>query len=151
MSEKIFIGGRIRRLRNAHGLSQTEMSKKIEISTPYLNLIESNERPLSLSVLMKLHEKFEIDIKEFTKDDSPELASQLKRVFDDPINMDTPMTRREISNLVNNFPNAASALVNIFNRYGKLHEQLSMRKFNEGTMGITESPFESCGYNFLTK
>ena len=115
METKIFIGGRLRKLRNSHGLTQTELSQKINISTSYLNLIESNQRPLSLSVLMKLHDKFEIDIKEFTRDDSPETVSQLQRVFSDPINIDTPMTKREISNLVNNFPNAAESMVNLFN------------------------------------
>ncbi len=71
MSEKFFVGSRLRQLRTEHDLSQSRMSEIIEISNSYLNLLESNQRPLSISVLMKINEKFDIDIKEFTRDHSP--------------------------------------------------------------------------------
>ena len=117
MSYKFFIGAKLKRLRNVHGLTQAKMSKEIDISTSYLNLLESNQRPLSLTVLMKIHERFSIDISEFTKDDSFELVNDLRHVFSDPMNMDTPMTKREISDFAESFPNAAIALVNIFSRF----------------------------------
>mgnify|MGYP001453638295 FL=1 len=124
MSYKFFIGAKLKRLRHVHGLTQAKMSKEIDISTSYLNLLESNQRPLSLTVLMKIHERFSIDISEFTKDDSFELVNDLRHVFSDPMNMDTPMTKREISDFAKSFPNAAVALVSLFSRFEKIHEQL---------------------------
>ena len=112
------------------GLTQAKMSKEIDISTSYLNLLGSNQRPLSLTVLMKTHERFNIDISEFTRDDSFELVNDLRHVFSDPLNIDTPMTKREISDFAQSFPNAAVALVNIFSRFEK-SEQLSLKNFNE--------------------
>ena len=97
MSEKFFVGARLRRLRTEHGLSQSRMAEIIEISNSYLNLLESNQRPLSISVLMKINEKFDIDIKEFTRDHSPEITSQLSRVLSDPININTPMTLKLVT------------------------------------------------------
>ncbi len=45
---KIFAGPRIRRLRNARGLTQTAMAEGLGISPSYLNLIERNQRPLTV-------------------------------------------------------------------------------------------------------
>ena len=143
MSEKFFVGGKLKRVRKTLGLSQTQMSEEIGISASYLNLLESNQRPLSISVLMKINDRFDIDIKELTRDNSPEMTSQIKRVLSDPINIDTPMSSREINDFVNNFPNAAQSLINIFDRYGKIHEQLSKNKFNEKHKGLVGNPFET--------
>ena len=149
MSEKFFVGPRLKRLRTEHGLSQSRMSEKIEISNSYLNLLESNQRPLSISVLMKINEKFDIDITEFTRDHSPEIASQLFRVLSDPININTPMTRREINDLANSFPNAAQSMINMYDRFGKIHEQLSIKKFVEKHDGLGGNPFDVLAKVFL--
>ena len=149
MSEKFFVGARLRRLRTEHGLSQSRMAEKIDISSSYLNLLESNQRPLSISVLMKINEKFDIDITEFTRDHSPEIASQLFRVLSDPININTPMTRREINDLANSFPNAAQSMINMYDRFGKIHEQLSIKKFVEKHDGLGGNPFDVLANVFL--
>ncbi|ASU69335.1 helix-turn-helix domain-containing protein [Brucella abortus] len=39
---KIFVGPRIRRIRNERGLTQTAMAEALGISPSYLNLIERN-------------------------------------------------------------------------------------------------------------
>ena len=149
MSEKFFVGARLRRLRNEHSLSQSRMAEIIDISNSYLNLLESNQRPLSISVLMKINEKFDIDIKEFTRDHSPEITSRLSRVLSDPININTPMTQREITDLANAFPNAAQAMINMYDRFGKTHEQLSKQKFVEKNDGLGGNPFDVIANVFL--
>ena len=63
---------------------------------------------------MKIHERFSINISKFTKDDSFELVNDFRRVFSDPMNMDTPRTKREISDFAKSLPNAAIALVSLF-------------------------------------
>ncbi|MEC9464019.1 MAG: helix-turn-helix transcriptional regulator, partial [Pseudomonadota bacterium] len=45
---KIFAGPRVRRIRNGLGLTQTAMAEALEISPSYLNLIERNQRPLTV-------------------------------------------------------------------------------------------------------
>ncbi len=48
------IGGRVRRLRQERRLSQSQMAGELGISPSYLNLIESNQRPVTASVLLRL-------------------------------------------------------------------------------------------------
>ncbi len=51
---KIFAGPRVRRVRNGLGLTQTAMAEALSISPSYLNLIERNQRPLTVQLLLKL-------------------------------------------------------------------------------------------------
>jgi transcriptional regulator with XRE-family HTH domain len=52
--QKIFSGPRIRRIRNQKGLTQTAMAQQLGISPSYLNLIERNQRPLTVQLILKL-------------------------------------------------------------------------------------------------
>ena len=60
--QKVFAGPRIRRLRNSMGLTQTAMAKQIGVSPSYLNLIERNQRPLTVQILLKLGSEFDLDL-----------------------------------------------------------------------------------------
>ena len=54
MQEKIFVGHKLRRFRKTIGLSQTAMADALEISPSYLNLLEHNQRPLTVGLLLRL-------------------------------------------------------------------------------------------------
>ena len=59
--QKIFAGPRIRRIRNAKGLTQTAMAEGLGISPSYLNLIERNQRPLTVQLILKLASVYKVD------------------------------------------------------------------------------------------
>lgn len=61
---KIFAGPRVRRIRNGLGLTQTAMAEALEISPSYLNLIERNQRPLTVQLLLKLASVYKVDLDE---------------------------------------------------------------------------------------
>ena len=71
MQEKILVGHKLRRCRQSAGLSQTAMAEALDISPSYLNLLEHNQRPLTVALLLKLGNSFDIDMKSFAEDDSP--------------------------------------------------------------------------------
>ena len=52
--QKIFAGPRIRRIRIGKGLTQSAMAEGLGISPSYLNLIERNQRPLTVQLLLRL-------------------------------------------------------------------------------------------------
>ena len=54
METKIFVGRKLRSLRDLHGLTQSKMAQALNISPTYLNLLEHNNRHLTLNVLIKL-------------------------------------------------------------------------------------------------
>ncbi|MEO2039003.1 MAG: helix-turn-helix transcriptional regulator, partial [Martelella sp.] len=62
MESKIFAGPRLRRLRKQMELTQTAMAEALSISPSYLNLIERNQRPLTVQLLLKLAAVYDVDI-----------------------------------------------------------------------------------------
>ncbi len=110
---KIFAGARIRRLRNARGLTQTRMAGDLGVSVSYLNLIERDQRPLSASFLLKLAENYDLDIRSLTGGDDGGLVDELSKLFTDPrlIGIDVP--KSELRDLAARSPAIASALLRL--------------------------------------
>ena len=79
------IGGRLRRLSQERRLTQAQMARELGISASYLTLLESNQRPVTVRVLLRLVEKFHVDLKEFAADTDQRLSLELMEAFSDPI------------------------------------------------------------------
>ena len=56
------IGGKLRRLRQEQRLNQAQMATELGISPSYLNLLESNQRPVTVNILIRLAERFQVDL-----------------------------------------------------------------------------------------
>ena len=52
MERKAMLGHKVRRLRRENRLTQAQMAETLAISPSYLNLIESNQRPLTVPLLL---------------------------------------------------------------------------------------------------
>lgn len=63
------LGGKLRRLRQSQKLTQAQMAEALGLSASYLNLLEHNQRAVTVPVLLKLAQRFGIDIADFTADD----------------------------------------------------------------------------------
>uniref|UniRef100_UPI0035A063C6 helix-turn-helix domain-containing protein n=2 Tax=Comamonadaceae TaxID=80864 RepID=UPI0035A063C6 len=50
--KKTFMGVKLRKLRAEHGLSQIALAHALGLSPSYLNQLEQNQRPLTVSVLL---------------------------------------------------------------------------------------------------
>src|SRR4051812_43752886 len=85
MNDAVKLGGKVRVLRRRDGLSQVQLAERLGISSSYLNLIESNKRPLTAAVLIKLAHIFNVDLTTFASPDDSRLAADLSEAFVDPI------------------------------------------------------------------
>lgn len=81
---RVIPGGKLRRLRRGLGLTQVEMAGRLGLSPSYLNLIEHDQRPLTLKILLRLGEEFGIDLNAFAEDEEARLAAELAEAFADP-------------------------------------------------------------------
>ena len=107
MQEKILVGHKLRRFRKTIGLSQTAMADALEISPSYLNLLEHNQRPLTVGLLLRLGNSFDIDLKDFAEDDAASLSTGVSEIFADPLLADEQVPRREIQDMITAAPGAA--------------------------------------------
>lgn len=126
MQDKILVGHKLRRFRQSVSMSQTAMADALDISPSYLNLLEHNQRPLTVSLLLRLGNAFDIDLKEFAEDDSAALTTELGEVFADPVLANEPISRREIQDLVTAAPGAARSIANLFQAYRKVRAELEI-------------------------
>jgi len=83
--QKTFIGPRLRRMRGERGETQTGMAKALGISPAYVNLLESNQRSVSVQVLLKLFEAYGVDWRDIAEDESSTLLADLRAAVQDPL------------------------------------------------------------------
>ncbi|MEM8793169.1 MAG: short-chain fatty acyl-CoA regulator family protein [Pseudomonadota bacterium] len=83
--QKTFIGPHLRRLRLERGQTQAQMAGQLGISTSYVNLLEKNERSVSVPVLLKLFENYGVDWREIADEDDTTLLADLRATVQDPL------------------------------------------------------------------
>ena len=70
-NRNVIHGHKMRRLRRERGLTQAQMADALGISSSYMNLIENNHRAVTVPVLLKLVQGFDIDLHSFTEWPAP--------------------------------------------------------------------------------
>ena len=121
---KTFVGSRIRQLRGERGFSQAALAQMLEISPSYLNQIEHDVRPLTVSVLQRITEVFGVDATFFASEDDTRLVAELREVtMDRDVAIDVDLA--EVSDMVGSHPALARAMVNLHRRYRLTAAQLA--------------------------
>ncbi len=122
---KLFIGRKVRDLREANRLTQAAFAERIGISTSYLNQIENNQRPVSAAVLLALAETFRIDIADFSAGEGDRLLSALSEALSDPLFETFRPSLQELKLVAQNAPGFAHALIAAHQAYRRNSEQLA--------------------------
>src|SRR3546814_2684844 len=89
---RIFAGPAVRKLRREAGMTQAAMADALDISPSYLNLIESGQRPLTATVMVRLAERFDFDVAALGGEEVPGGSAGLRRRLADP-RLDRKSTR----------------------------------------------------------
>lgn len=111
------IGGKLRQLRRQRNLTQAELAKELDISASYLNLIEHNRRKITVALLLKLAQKFGLEISDLTDGDEVRLAGDLLEMFSAEIFGDLDITNQDIKELANSNPAMAKAVIHLHDGY----------------------------------
>ena len=114
---KIMIGHKLRKLRKDLSLSQAAMADELGISASYLNLLENNMRPVTVQLLFKLGQTYDIDLKDMAEDESAQITARMIEIFADPALREHSLTRRDIQQLAQSQPTAAQAITAIYDAY----------------------------------
>jgi predicted transcriptional regulator/DNA-binding XRE family transcriptional regulator len=122
--QKIFAGPRIRRIRKEKDLTQTAMAEAIGISPSYLNLIERNQRPLTVQLILKLASTFKIDLEDLQGEAGGSVAD-LREVFADPLLASELPGPEELIEVAEAAPNAAAAMVKLYRAYRESQDRLT--------------------------
>ena len=116
------LGGRIRRSRRQEGLSQAALAIELGISASYLNLIEHNRRNLTVPLLIKLAERFELELSEIAESDEGRLSADLMEAFGDDLFGDIDLTTTDVRDLVTSNSTVARAILALYDRYRNMRD-----------------------------
>ena len=83
--QKTFIGPHLRRLRQERGETQSQMAKALGISASYVNLLENNERSVSVAVMLRMFDVYGVDWREIADEDGTSQLADLRAVMQDPL------------------------------------------------------------------
>ena len=133
---KLYIGRKVRDLREANRATQSQFAERIGISASYLNQIENNQRPVSAAVLLALAEKFSIDIGTLSSGEGDRLISALSEALSDPLFENYSPAMQELKLIAQNAPGLAHALITCHQAYRRTSEQLASL---DGAMGLASA------------
>lgn len=122
------MGGRIRRLRRQEGMSQAKLATELGISASYLNLIEHNRRNVTVPLLIKLAERFELELSEIADNDEGRLNADLMEAFGDDLFAELDLTNVDIRDLVTSNATVARAVLALYDGYRNLRDDTELEK-----------------------
>jgi predicted transcriptional regulator/DNA-binding XRE family transcriptional regulator len=117
MADSARLGGKVRALRRREQLTQVQLAQRLGISPSYLNLIESNRRPLPAMLLIKLAQVFNVDVHAFASDQDAQVVSHLLEAFSDPLFEPYGLTSAEMRELVTVSSPLARAVLALYRAY----------------------------------
>ena len=114
---KLFLGGRLRRLRRELGLTQAAMAADLGLSASYLNLLERNQRPVTAQVLLRMADRYDLDLRAFAAETEGSGSASLSEILADPLFKDLNLSKFEVSEFADASPGIAEALVRLYRAY----------------------------------
>ncbi|PLW76935.1 short-chain fatty acyl-CoA regulator family protein [Cohaesibacter celericrescens] len=147
MAEKLFVGPKVRTLRESHGLTQSSFSDRLGISTSYLNQIENNQRPLTAPVLLALSHHFNLSLTDLATADTNRVLADLKEALADPLFRDTNPGLQELKMAASNSPWLTQAFLTLHQAHRRANERLMVLDdalTTQSTEGVERStlPYE---------
>lgn len=133
-ARSIFMGPRLRRLRRERGLTQADMAADLDISAPYVALLERNQRPVTADMLLRLARTYKIDLTNLAGDGGADHAARMQAVLKEPMFADIDMPPLEISDIAVGYPGLAEAFLRLYTAYREEQLALADRK-GPGLMG----------------
>lgn len=141
---KLYIGRKVRELRQGERLTQVQFAERLGISTSYLNQIENNQRPVSAAVLLELAEKFQIDLADISQTDGDRMLSALSEALSDSLFDSHRPSVQELKLITQNAPSLARALLSSHQAYRRANEQLASLDdtLGRGASATEPTPYE---------
>lgn len=100
------------------------MAQGLEISPSYLNLIERNQRPLTVQLLLRLASTYRIDL-DALQGDTSEMVGGLRQVFRDPLLAGELPGDQELVEMADAAPNTAGGILKLYRAYREQAARLS--------------------------
>ncbi len=120
------IGLVIRRLRREKKITQRHLADELGISVSYINLIENNRRSITVPILIKIANLFNLELSEITTDYNKQLNSDLMDIFSDTIFDEHDLKNTDIKDFSINNPIVGDAVRSLYDKYMQNKKDLAL-------------------------
>lgn len=131
----VYVGPRLRRLRRDLGLKQSDVAADLGISASYVALLESNQRPLTADLLLRLARTYRMDVSAIARDDGEDYAARLRAVLRDPMFADIELPPLEVADVAANYTGVVDAMLRLYTAYREEQLALADRTADEADGG----------------
>ncbi|WP_193369060.1 helix-turn-helix domain-containing protein [Pelagibius marinus] len=121
---KTLIGPRLRQLRREHKQTQAEMAKALGVSAAYVNLLENNQRSLSVKMLLALSDAYGVDWRDLIKDESSTLLTDLRNAVQDPIFGGSAPDLQELRAAIDHAPRVVGHFLKLYSSHRSALEKM---------------------------
>ena len=146
MRHKLFVGPKVRALREARGWRLDACAGHLGVSVSYLSQIESNQRPVSSRVLMALVETFGVAAAHFDVEDHQRLISDLREAVAESGVADDRIALNELKQVALQAPAFARRFLDLHRANHRLAERLNLTDeavgLDEATAASSLLPYE---------
>jgi len=148
--QKTFIGPHLRKLRLERAETQAQMARALGISTSYVNLLENNERSVSVPVMLRLFDVYGVDWRAIAEDEDSTLLADLRAVVQDPLFEDARPDLPQLRAALVHSPELASGFLRLYRAYQAASDTLGAAGADSGETLIAASP-ESAVHDFFRR
>ncbi|MXQ08047.1 DUF2083 domain-containing protein [Alphaproteobacteria bacterium GH1-50] len=123
--QKTFVGPQLRQLRRDHGETQAQMARRLGISAAYVNLLESNQRSLSVQVLVSITEEYGVDWRDLLGHQSETRIPELRVAMRDPVFTGDAPDLQELRAAVDHAPRFVARFLQIYQSHRTMAERIN--------------------------
>jgi len=147
--QKTFIGPHLRRLRMERAQTQGAMARVLGISPSYVNLLENNERSVSVQVMLKLFESYGVDWREIAEEDGSGALADLRAALQDPVFGEMRPDLTQLRAALVHAPDLAAAFLRLHRSWQAATDQLL--SLNEGDVRAISATPEAAVHNVFRR
>jgi len=146
---KTFVGPQLRQLRRERRQTQAEMAKALGVSAGYVNLLENNERSLSLRVLMALSDNYGVEWRDIVADKTSNLLAELRSVIKDPMFSANVPDLTELRAAIDHAPRLVEQFLHLYGIHRNALERLMRQGTNATANRLLASSAEAAVHDFF--
>lgn len=148
---KTFVGPQLRKLRRDNRETQAEMAKILGVSAAYINMLENNQRSLSVQMLMALCDAYQLEWHQLVKGEGPNLLADLRNVMQDPAFGKSVPDLQEMRDAIDHSPRLVRCLLKLHGTHRSTLQKLMRQGESHGASDLLAASPEAVIHDFFRK
>lgn len=125
------------------------MAKLLGVSPGYVNLLENNQRSLSVRLLMGLADAYQVDWRHLVRDERSTMLSELRTVIRDPMFGNAPPDLAELRGAIDHAPRLVEQFLQLYGIHRTTLERIMRQGAADRPEGLLASSAEAVIHDFF--